>query len=233
VRIVALVSIVFALAAVPAATPSDHARPPAKDVKNVLVLLHHALASEQDAVTETKYIDYVTEIDRSLSSLELASNSLRRYDSGGAADEIRQAEVWDQKANGKLNANSRRWVRNAISHKKKAIAILESFSNRCETTKEFELFAIPAGYAGSTADVFPHGIPKGAKNIEVRFVDTATGHPAPEEPFPGQTWTSSVKGFEKRGGETVLHVHIDVAGDGYGKPDQHHVKWRVVVSWDC
>lgn len=232
-RIVALVPVVFALSAVPAATPAHQARPPAQIVSASLGHLKLALEYEEDAVVETKQIDYVNEIDASLTQLEFAGQPLAIYDSRGAENEIKQARVWDAKANGKMKSKKRRWLRNAISHKKKAIAILESFSKRCQATKEFELYAIPAGYAGSAADVYPQGIPKNAKNIDVEFVEAASGEPAPEEPFPGQTWKSRTAGFQTRGGETVLHVHIDLAGDGYGKPDQHHVKWRVVVAWDC
>lgn len=65
------------------------------------------------------------------------------------------------------------------------------------------------------------------------FVDAASGKPVPEHPFPSQSWTSKIVGFETRGGETVLHVHLDVTGTGYGKPDEHSVNWKVIVTWDC
>ena len=42
-------------------------------------------------------------------------------------------------------------------------------------TKPFQVFAVPAGYAGSYAEVYPHGIPHDAKNVRVSFIDVATG----------------------------------------------------------
>ena len=121
--------------------------------------------------------------------------------------------------------------------KKKAQGALSDYlvggGNTCESEKPFPLYAVPATYGGASTDVYPHNVPKGAKNIEVKFVDAASGNPAPEHPFPGQSWTSKIVGFETRGGETVLHVHLDVTGTGYGKPDEHSVNWKVIVTWDC
>lgn len=129
-------------------------------------------------------------------------------------------------------------IRAALALKKKAIALLAPYTltsgaNDCEAEKQFDLYAVPAGYAGANADVYPHGVPETAKDLEVKFVDASTGKPAPANPFPGQTWTSKIVGFETRGGETVLHVHLDVSGPGVGKPDEKHATWKVIVTWRC
>jgi hypothetical protein len=127
-------------------------------------------------------------------------------------------------------------IRKAIALKKKAQGALADYlvgATSCESEKPFPLYAVPATYSGASTDVYPHNVPKDAKNIEVKFVDAASGKPAPEHPFPGQSWTSKIVGFETRGGETVLHVHIDITGTGYGKPDEHSVNWKVIVTWSC
>jgi hypothetical protein len=127
-------------------------------------------------------------------------------------------------------------IRRALALKKKAQRLLVPYlggaSETCDTDKQFKLYAVPAGYAGSYVDVYPHGIPRNAQNLQIGFVDV-NGHVAPKHPFPGQSWRAKIVGFETRGGETVLHVHIDITGTGLGKPDQKFVNWRVVVTWDC
>ena len=128
-------------------------------------------------------------------------------------------------------------IRKALALKKKAQAQLGTYEigggKTCESEKAFPLYAVPATYAGSYTDVYPHNVPKDAKDIEIHFVDAATGKPAPAHPFPGQSWTAKIVGFETRGGESVLHVHIDVTGQGIGKPDEKFVNWKVIVSWSC
>ena len=103
-------------------------------------------------------------------------------------------------------------------------------SKTCTAEKPFDVFAVPAGYAGSYADVFPHGVPRNAKNMKVSFIDLATGKAPAPELFPGQTWTSKVVGFLPDG---RLQVHIDVKGTGIGKPDANAKHWKVVVTYDC
>ncbi len=125
----------------------------------------------------------------------------------------------------------------ALALKKKAQGQLAHYQlgggKICESEKPFPLYAVPATYASSYTDVYPHNVPKDAKNIEIHFVDAATGKPAPAHPFPGQSWTAKIVGFETRGGASVLHVHIDVTGQGVGKPDEDFVNWKVIVSWTC
>jgi hypothetical protein len=48
--------------------------------------------------------------------------------------------------------------------------------------------------------------------------------------FPGQTWTSTVKGFLPDG---RFDVHVDVTGTGFGKPNANVKNWKVVVTYDC
>jgi len=103
-------------------------------------------------------------------------------------------------------------------------------SKTCTAEKPFDVFAVPAGYAGSYADVFPHGVPKNAKNMKVTFIDLATGKAPAAELFPGQTWKSKIVGFLPDG---RLQVHIDVSGTGIGKPDENAKHWKVVVTYDC
>jgi len=126
-------------------------------------------------------------------------------------------------------------IAKGIAAKKRAISKLDDLASRatvprCEVTKPFSVYAIPAGYASSTNDVFPHDIPKGAKNIEVSFVDEATGKAPAPELFPGETWSMEVKGFQPDG---KFDVRVSVSGTGFGKPDANSKKWKVVVSFDC
>lgn len=128
-------------------------------------------------------------------------------------------------------------IRKALALKKKAQGQLTHYlvggGKVCDSEKPFPLYAVPATYSGSYTDVYPHNVPKDAKNLELNFVDAKTGKPAPAHPFPGQSWTAKIVGFETRGGETVLHVHIDITGTGIGKPDEDFVNWKVIVSWSC
>lgn len=126
-------------------------------------------------------------------------------------------------------------VQAALVYKKKALSILEDLSTSlpaapCEVTKPFQVFAVPQGYAGSYAEVYPHGIPHDAKNVQVSFIDLATGKAPGAEVFPGQTWKATVKGYQPDG---KFVVHIDVTGTGFGKPDANVKNWKVVVTYDC
>ena len=128
-------------------------------------------------------------------------------------------------------------VQAALVYKKKALSTLDdlittlpSGATTCEVTKPFQVFAVPQGYAGSYAEVYPHGIPHNAKNIQVSFIDLATGKAPAPEVFPGQAWTATVKGYQPDG---KFVVHIDVTGTGFGKPDANVKNWKVVVTYDC
>ena len=117
-----------------------------------------------------------------------------------------------------------------LAAKHKALLLASQLTTRCEARKEFQVFAIPEGFSGSFSDVFPHGIPKGAKGMAVRFVDSATGKAPVPEVFPGQTWESQVKGFTSDG---KLDVRVNLSGTGFGKPDANAKTWTVVVTYDC
>ena len=126
-------------------------------------------------------------------------------------------------------------VQAALVYKKKALSILDDLSTTasatpCEVTKPFQVFAVPQGYAGSYAEVYPHGIPHDAKNVQVSFIDLATGKAPGPDVFPGQTWKATVKGYQPDG---KFVVHIDVTGTGFGKPDANVKNWKVVVTYDC
>lgn len=128
----------------------------------------------------------------------------------------------------------------AIAAKKRALATITAIvddlsadpgdeATQCSVTKPFKIYAIPDGYAGAYADVYPH-VPKGAKNVRVAFKDAATGGPAPAQPFPNQTWKATVKGFLPDG---RFDVRIDLTGTGFGAPDANAKNWIVVVTYDC
>jgi hypothetical protein len=124
----------------------------------------------------------------------------------------------------------------ALASKNKGLQVLTAnisstrIVKRCVVEKPFPVYAVPAGYSGSYNDVFPHGIPKGAKGVSVKFVDAATGDPVPKEVFPGQTWSLEVKGFQPDG---KFDVRVNLTGTGFGKPDANSKNWKVVVSYDC
>ena len=103
-------------------------------------------------------------------------------------------------------------------------------TTRCETDKQFQVYAIPAGSTGAYSEVYPHGIPHNARNVRVTFVDLATGRAPAAEVFPGQTWKATVKGYQPNG---QFVVRIDVSGTGFGQPDANTKKWKVVVTYDC
>jgi hypothetical protein len=134
--------------------------------------------------------------------------------------------------NNKNLAAARTALLAAVNAKQNLISRLGGLteSKRCDVEKPFDVFAVPAGYAGAYADVFPHGVPKNAKNIKVEFVDLATGKAPAPELFPGQTWTSKIVGFLPDG---RLQVHVDVSGTGIGKRDENSKHWEVVVTYDC
>ena len=229
-----LVLLLLALAVAIPAVAVAHGLPGGeRNYPVALKQLKRALAEERKALTEPKDAA-LADLTRSLKELDHAVDN-----TGGGYVPVATAYEADEIAIRRLKKNDKTWidiVRIAIKNKKEAIAYVESKistaeANDCSTSKVFDLYAVPAGYGGSYTDVYPHGIPKTAKNITIDFVDAATGKPAPAEPFPGQTWTASNKGFTTRGGEVVLHVHIDVSGTGIGKPDEKHVRWKVVVTW--
>jgi hypothetical protein len=135
-------------------------------------------------------------------------------------------------------AQAARDLNTALDVKRDALAAIvgnlaerdEPSKERCERTKEFDVFAIPAGSVGAYADVFPHGVPRNAKHIRVSFVNPATGKPVDETLFGGQTWSSEIRGFRPDGS---LGVRVKLAGTGVGKPDALKKRWRVVVAYDC
>ncbi len=131
----------------------------------------------------------------------------------------------------------------ALKAKKKAATIFDnliatapeattttSTGKTCEVTKPFPVYAVPAGYSGSNSDVFPHGIPSGAKDISVSFIDEATGKAPAPDVFPGQTWSVEVRGFQPDG---TFDVRVNVTGKGLGKPDANAKNWKVVVRYAC
>ena len=127
------------------------------------------------------------------------------------------------------------YVTTALRDKKLAADRLENIASeapakRCDVTKQFSVYAVPAGYTASTNDVFPHGIPPHAQHIKVSFIDLATGKPPTPDVFPGQTWSVEVKGFRPDG---KFDVRVNVTGTGFGNPDANSKRWEVVVSYDC
>ena len=154
-------------------------------------------------------------------------------------DELKQADVDDHAghvASTKEDAAGvRKGLRAALPLKHKAQSQIEELISEtnvkvCEVTKPFQVFAIPEGYAGSYAEVYPHNIPHNAKHVHVSFIDVATGKAPGPEVFPGQTWKATVKGYQPDG---KFVVHIDVSGTGFGKPDANAKNWKVVVTFDC
>jgi hypothetical protein len=156
--------------------------------------------------------------------------------------DLQSAESMDLKAREELTLSTKAGdkaaldaVALALQHKKRALDRLETLAGtqtaeRCYVTKPFAVYAVPEGYSGSYNDVFPHGIPKNAKNVEVLFVDLATGKAPAPQLFPGQTWSSQVKGFQPNG---KFDVRVNVSGTGFGKPNANSRKWKVVVTYDC
>jgi hypothetical protein len=164
-----------------------------------------------------------------------ATKVRRRLEAAHAIDyKLEKQMQTTDKPSPAVQANEIRQLKNALSLKREAFATLVGeyslTAKKCTAEKEFDVYAIPAGYGGSNADVFPHGIPRNANHISVSFVDTATGKAPGAEVFPGQTWSSDIEGFRPDG---TLDVRVDVAGKGFGKPDANRKHWRVVVSYDC
>lgn len=207
-------------------------------------LVDRALGDERKAITYIPAKDSTAEyLLGQLSSIDLGSALHQMGLSGVSAPDvtnaISQAEKLDAEAVADLKAGKNRQALEKIGQanalKKRASAKLDlmlpaTTAKTCEVEKPFEVFAIPAGYAGSYADVYPHGIPRGATNIKASFIDLATGKPPAADVFPGQTWTSTVKGFLPDG---RFDVHVDVSGTGFGKPNANVKNWKVVVTFDC
>jgi hypothetical protein len=101
---------------------------------------------------------------------------------------------------------------------------------RCTTTKDFDVYAIPSGYEDFTRDVFARGVPRKAKHIRVRFVYAAGGRPVKPQAFPGQRWVWKVRGFRRDG---LLWIQVTLSGYGFGMPVAKVDRWRAIVSYDC
>lgn len=240
-RVLAL-AMLAGLVLVPAGSSRAHGSITAAQARAADAKITQAITEERDALAHASdkgvrpHVFLYASIDR----LHEAAAALG--DATGSApivQEIRTAAADDRAAievQGETNLSQFfEYVRKALALKKKAQAALAAYEvggTGCESEKAFPLYAIPAGFAGAYTDVYPHNVPENAHNIQIRFVD-ANGHPAPKSPFPGQTWKAKIVGFTTRGGERVLHVHIDVTGTGIGKPDQKFVNWKVIVTWDC
>lgn len=159
-------------------------------------------------------------------------------DAGRADTLLQQAQKIDFRVPGDVSAKRLKFavseLRQAIQLKQRAHGLivddLTNTAKRCSATKEFDVYAVPSGYAGAYADVYPHGVPRSAKHIKVSFVDLATGKSPAPELFPGQTWTATNKGFLPDG---RLDIHVDVSGTGFGAEDANKKEWKVVVTYDC
>ena len=210
---------------IPAATASAHAKS-----------VNAQLAKERRAI-QLIGSDRLSDAKTAMGLLETSGNLLNMtgfalqhdYDLTGPSPvpDLNAAEAADVAAQDAL--------REGTKAKKRAINTLDDLASRasvprCEVTKPFSVYAVPAGYAGSTNDVFPHDIPKGAKNAEVSFVDEATGKAPGPELLPGQTWSDEVKGFQPDG---KFDVRVNVTGTGFGKPNANSRSWKVVVTFDC
>lgn len=150
------------------------------------------------------------------------------------ADAANKADFAAEKAARARNAAAaKKALAEASRHKQQLVkAIVDAFgaAKRCLVTKEFDVYGIPDGYSGAYADVYPHGIPKDAKNIRVNFLDEVTRKAPAPQLFPGQTWKATVKGFLPDG---RFDVRIDVTGTGFGAPDANKRHWSVLVTYDC
>jgi hypothetical protein len=238
-KLVASLVLIAAVALPLTAVPAGKPKAPKLKAQIAASWVRSAIKREKQALTDTNRKDFEKDVELSVFDLLSAAHAVDPYDSGRAGPEIEAAIRSDNRSenSGKRAAG---YVHEAMLHKRKALVALEAFTGedegyRCEAEKEFTLYAVPAGYTASYADVYPHGIPRNAKNIRLEFVDARTHRPIKEdeEAFEGQTWKASIKGFKTRGGKTVLHVHVDVTGKGVGKPDEISDEWAVRVSWDC
>lgn len=183
-------------------------------------------------------------LETSADRLGMAVVNLQDYSIPGASPsvDLQSAESMETKAREELKLHTKAGdkaaladVAAALQYKKRALARLETLTTtqtaeRCFVTKPFPVYAIPEGFSGSYNDVFPHGIPKDAKNIEVSFFDLATGKAPVPGIFPGQTWSSEIKGFQPNG---KFDVRVNVSGTGFGKPNANVKNWKVVVTYDC
>jgi hypothetical protein len=214
----------------------------------ILANTYATLSPAADDLTQARFELYQVESDLSDHSFGGANpipalHSARSTDGGAEAD-LREQMSGKNFGNPLPSTFRDRLVKEigaAITVKKRALSLLyvvvtltdvppTNAGSTCTVEKPFQVFAIPAGFSGSYADVYPHGIPKGAKNVKASFIDLATGKAPGPDVFPGQTWTSTVKGYQPDG---KFDVHVDVTGTGFGKPNANVKNWKVVVTYDC
>jgi hypothetical protein len=242
----AAIVLLLSLALVPAAGSSSGTSITPAAAKAADAKIGEAIAKEREALAHvgtTAVLPHVY-LYQSIDALQAARTAIKGED--GAAPivhDITEAIYEDHTGidhqGDKSHAKILDAIRKALAWKKKAQGALSDYlvgggsEKTCDSEKPFPLYAVPATYSGSTADVYPHNVPKDAKDLQIKFVDAATGKPAPEHPFPGESWTAKIVGFETRGGEPVLHVHIDITGTGIGKPNEKFVNWKVIVTWAC
>jgi len=246
-RVVVVIAIIAAVIA-PTALAGDTARLQValKDIKQSTLAEQNALVAlgkkpidwhqiQQDAFTG----DIIAGSAHVQLSLAVNDGEVGASDITGIGSELIEVGQLDhqayQAAEKKDAAHVAELIRKALPLKHSAQSKIETLISgasvkRCEVEKPFQVFAIPSGFSGSYADVYPHGIPKGAKNVKASFIDLATGKAPGPDVFPGQTWTSTVKGFLPDG---RFDVHVDVTGTGFGKPDANVKNWKVVVTYDC
>ena len=242
-RVAAFAAVVALVLAPAGGTASRSAISPAS-AKAADAKIDEAIAFERKSLTQMGKHDVLPHVYlyQSVDKLQEARALIRGHDGADPiVKDISDAVGDDHTAishqNDKPPTKSLDAIRKALALKKKAQGLLSTYEigggKVCESEKAFPLYAVPATYSGSYTDVYPHNVPKDAKDIEIHFVDAATGKPVPAHPFPGQSWAAKIVGFETRGGEPVLHVHNDVTGQGIGKPDEKFVNWKVIVSWSC
>lgn len=243
-RSVAL-ALFVALVLVPAGGTRSQETIPAGAAKAADAKIDQAIAFERTAITQMGKRDVLPHVYlyQSIERLQEARKLIKGHDGADPIvtnldDAIGDDHTAISHQSDKPPTKALDAIRKALALKKKAQGQLTNYltgsgGKTCESEKQFPLYAVPETYSGSYTDVYPHNVPKDATNLQISFVDAATGKPAPAHPFPGQSWTAKIVGFETRGGEPVLHVHIDITGTGYGKPDQHSVNWKVIVSWSC
>jgi hypothetical protein len=240
------IALFLALALVPAAWSTPRSAITPAQAKTAYAKLDTAIAQERRALAQVGKSDVLPHVYlfQSIDALQEARAAIKAAD--GAAPivhDITEAIYEDHTGidhqSDKSHAKILDAIRKALAWKKKAQSGLSDYlvgggsEKTCDSEKPFPLYAVPATYSGSTTDVYPHNVPKDAKDLQIKFVDAATGKPAPEHPFPGQSWTAKIVGFETRAGEPVLHVHIDITGTGIGKPNEKFVNWKVIVTWAC
>ena len=234
-----------ALLAVPIAGAGRNASISPSAAKIADAKIESAIKLEREALTHvgTKGVLPHVYLYQSIDALQAARAAIKGADgSGPIVNDLNEAISEDHDGishqGDKSHARILDDIRKAIGFKKKAQGAVSEYlvgggQQSCKSEKAFPLYAVPATYAGSYTDVYPHNVPKNASGLAIKFVDAATGKAAPENPFPGQSWTAKIVGFATRGGETVLHVHIDVTGTGIGKADEKFVNWKIVVTWNC